>query len=185
MDNHRLTPAICGVLAVLIVCAVSYFAGRLKGRQIEREMAYAEGYEAGYNAPHPADTTTRTDTIYIDRPVPVSVKPSGVEMLPVGTLAQMQARIDSLLEVKPDTAFVEIPVPMETKTYRDSTYEAQVSGWHPSLDWIEVVKTTEYITNTLVKEKKFGIGVSAGPGILYDGKIHAGIGVTLGVYYAF
>lgn len=174
------------VLAVLCVCVVSYFAGRVKGRRIGYEVGYSEGFAAGWAAPHPADTATRTDTVFIDRPVPVSSIPAGVELLPVGTLAQMQARVDSLLAVRPDTAFVEVPVPIEVRQYADSTYRAQVSGWHPSLDWIEVRKTTQTITSTIVKEApRWSLGVTAGPGLLYDGNLHAGLGIVAGVQFRF
>ncbi len=177
------------VLAVLLVCAVSYFAGRVKGRRIGYEVGYSEGFAAGWAAPHPADTATRTDTVFIDRPAPVSSIPAGVELLPVGTLAQMQARVDSLLAVQPDTAFVEIPVPIETKRYGGrpgDEYEAQVSGWHPSLDWIEVYSRTQTITSTIVKDAPhWSLGVTAGPGLLYDGNLHAGLGIVAGVQFRF
>ena len=161
------------VLAVLCVCVVSYFAGRVKGRRIGREVGYSEGFAAGWAAPHPADTTTRTDTVFIDRPVEVVRWRDRVEYLAVTDTIRVA-----------DSVFVEVPI--EVRQYADSTYRAQVSGWHPRLDWIEVYARTQTITSTIVKEApRWSLGVTAGPGLLYDGKLHAGVGIVAGVQYRF
>lgn len=73
----------------------------------------------------------------------------------------------------------------ERKTYKDSTYKAVVSGFQPSLDYIEVYQRT--ITNTITKTirpQRWGVGISAGYGIhLYQGKVQPGAYVGAGVYY--
>jgi hypothetical protein len=161
------------VLAVLLVCVVSYFAGRVKGRRIGYEVGYSEGFAAGWAAPHPADTATRTDTVFIDRPVEVVRWRDRVEYLAVTDTIRVA-----------DSVFVEVPI--EVRQYADSTYRAQVSGWHPSLDWIEVYARTQTITSTIVKEApRWSLGVTAGPGLLYDGNLHAGVGIVAGVQYRF
>ena len=109
------------------------------------------GYKAGWNdayASFKPDTEYVEKEVYIDKPVPVEVKPAGQEFYPVGTLAQLQRLVDSLAAVKPDTTFIEIPIPMETKIYRDekdSTYTAQITGYNATLDWIKVYQRTAYI----------------------------------------
>ena len=189
MDSRK--QAVFFVLAALLVCLVANIAGGIYGRRIGRQKGYAEGFEAGYNTPHPADTVVRVDTFVVDRPVPVSVKPFGVEMLPVGTLAQMRARIDSLSSIKPDTAFVEMPVPIEVKTYggKDGDeYEAQVSGWNPSLDWIAVYPRTITITQTIPAPPRpcVGFAVTAGPGAVWNGKaVTGGLGIVAGLSVRF
>ena len=161
------------VLAVLCVCVVSYFAWRVKGRRIGYEVGWSEGFAAGWAAPHPADTTTRTDTIFIDRPVEVVRWRDRVEYLAVTDTIRVA-----------DSVFVEVPI--EVRQYADSTYRAQVSGWHPSLDWIEVFARTQTITSTIVKEApRWSLGVTAGPGLLYDGNLHAGLGIVAGLQYRF
>ncbi len=161
------------VLAVLLVCVVSYFAGRVKGRRIGREVGYSEGFAAGWAAPHPADTATRTDTVFIDRPVEVVRWRDRVEYLAVTDTVRVA-----------DSVFVEVPI--EVRQYADSTYRAQVSGWHPSLDWIEVYSRTQTITSTIVREApRWSLGVTAGPGLLYDGNLHAGVGIVAGVQFRF
>ena len=161
------------VLAVLCVCVVSYFAGRVKGRRIGYEVGWSEGFAAGWAAPHPADTATRTDTVFIDRPVEVVRWRDRVEYLAVTDTIRVA-----------DSVFVAVPI--EVKQYADSTYRAQVSGWHPSLDWIEVYARTQTITSTIVKEApRWSLGVTAGPGLLYDGNLHSGVGFFAGVQFCF
>ena len=161
------------VLAVLCVCVVSYFAGRVKGRRIGYEVGWSEGFAAGWAAPHPADTATRTDTVFIDRPVEVVRWRDRVEYLAVTDTIRVA-----------DSVFVAVPI--EVRQYADSTYRAQVSGWHPSLDWIEVFARTQTITSTIVKEApRWSLGVTAGPGLLYDGNLHAGVGIVAGVQFRF
>lgn len=153
--------------------------------KIAHKTGYRQGYDAALNEPHKADTIWRYDTEYVDKPVPYYVKPSGVEMYPIGTLAELQSQIDSLLAVEPDTTFIEIPVPMETKTYKDSTYSAQVTGFKATLDWIEVYQKTAYITNTVVERHHWGASVTAGPAVVFNGKWYGGLGVAIGLSYNF
>ena len=147
------------------------------------------GYAAGYAAVHPSDTLVRVDTLLVDHPVPESSKPSGTEALLLGTIAELSARVDSLRAAKPDTAFVEVPVPIEVKTYKGEDYEAQVSGWHPSLDYIKTFPKTITITEWAEPPQpgRWSIGVTAGPGVFWnhaDG-VRPGVGAVLGVQFRF
>ena len=179
-------------LFFFLFCGVAcYFAGRVKGRRIGWEAGYEAGFAAGYAEPHPADTSATIDTSHYETPEPVDVHPaqpsgSGREKLLLGTIAELQARLDSLAAAKPDTAFVEIPVPIEEKVYEDSTYRAQVSGFRPALDWIEVYARTQTITSTIVKEApRWSLGVTAGPGVFWSGEVRFGFGIVAGVQYRF
>lgn len=165
--------ALLFLLGILACCAVSYLIG------------VRRGYERGSDCPVKSDTCWVVDTHFIEKPIPVEVKPSGVEMYPIGTLAQLQGMVDSLRSIKPDTTFVELPIPMEVKKYSDETFEAQISGFNANLDWISVFPKTAYITNTVMEKRKWGFGASVGPSIIYDGHIHAGLGVTFGLQYNF
>lgn len=170
--------AFCIVIGLTLAGGVGYKFGKHDG--------YKSGYKDGLAAiESKTDTIWRTDTHYVDKPVPYYVKPSGVEMYPIGTLAELQSQIDSLLAVEPDTTFIEIPVPMETKTYKDSTYSAQVTGFKATLDWIEVYPKTAYITNTIVERRHWGASVTAGPAVVYNGKWYAGLGAAIGLSYNF
>lgn len=162
------------VLSVLLVCLASYFGGRVKGRKMGREQGFWDGYEAGWNAPHPADTVFVIDTVRIEKPVPVE---------------RVVVRSDTIAVVDTvafaDTLYV--PVPIEQVMYEDSTYRAQVSGWHPSLDWIEVYQRTQVITERIPDKRRWTWGVSAGAGVFIgpDGKVRPGAGAIVGGQFRF
>ena len=115
------------------------------------------------------DTLYLRDTIRIDRPVPV---PKPV-YLPPDTLR--------LVSVQHDT--VEVLVPMEQKHYRDSLYDAWVSGYRPSLDSLHIYPVTKVITTTLTvreKTKRWGIGPQIGVGLSPKGAAvpYVGVGIS-------
>lgn len=64
---------------------------------------------------------------------------------------------------------VAVYLPRETKIYEDARYRAEVSGYQPSLDRIDIFTQTQVVTqNTaqVVRQKaRWGIGISAGYGI--------------------
>ena len=164
----------------IVVCLAIVAAG------FACKFARSRGYKAGWAdayASFKPDTEYVDKPVYIDKPVPVEVKPAGQEFYPVGTLAQLQHVIDSMAAVKPDTTMIEIPVPMETKLYRDekdSTYEAQVSGYHASLDWIKVNQKTAYITVPVPEYKypTFALSPSVG-GFIFPQDYGVGAGLEL------
>lgn len=98
----------------------------------------------------------------------------------------------------PDSALVDIPI--ERRVYEeDSLYRAVVSGPRigkagPSLDSLLIFSktTTITVTNTVPEYvpdpgRGWGLGVAAGASVLAtpSGNVHAGLGVTLGLYYRF
>lgn len=95
------------------------------------------------------DTVVIRDTVKFDNPTLIYVK------------------------TEPDTLYIEsidstVVMNKETKVYRDSTYEAQISGFIPNLDYINVYPKTTYITTekvSYVKEKRrFTHGLQLGVG---------------------
>lgn len=94
------------------------------------------------------DTVVIRDTVKFDNP----------------TLIYVKTEPDTLYIN--DTTFIELP--KETKVYRDSTYEAQITGFRPNLDYINVYPKTTYITTekvSYVKDKRrFTHGIQAGIG---------------------
>ena len=108
------------------------------------------------------DTSYIRDTVLVYYPRPVSVLVS-----------------DTL--IVRDTVLLK-----EHKFYKDSLYEAWVSGYEPSLDSICVFPVTKTITNTITntvietkevkKKTPFGIGIQAGYG--YPHGAYVGIGIS-------
>ena len=95
------------------------------------------------------DTVVIRDTVKFDNPTLIYVK------------------------TEPDTLYIEsidsvVTIDKETKLYKDSLYELQVSGIRPNLDYINVYPKTTYITTekvSYVKEKRrFTHGIQAGIG---------------------
>lgn len=84
-----------------------------------------------------------------------------------------------------DSIKVPVRIPIESKTYQDSTYRAVISGYRASLDSIQVypIHTITTITNT--KQKRFNIGIQAGVGYGCFNKkpdIYWGFGVSYRLY---
>ena len=64
---------------------------------------------------------------------------------------------------------VAVYLPRETRVYEDARYRAEVSGYEPSLDRIDIYTKTEVVTKDVtqvVKQKtRWGLGISAGYGV--------------------
>ena len=85
-----------------------------------------------------------------------------------------------------DTLFV--PVTIEKRVYEDSLYRAEISGYKPSLDKIEIYQQTRTITKVeqvLVKDKKrWGLGIQAGYGVgIHSGVVYTTPYIGVGVSY--
>lgn len=95
---------------------------------------------------------------------------------------------DSVYVYMRDTLYVTLP--REVRVYEDSAYRAEVSGYEPSLDHIEVYPTTRTITRTLTrtetvrKATPWGVGVQVGYGIgKYGNEFYPGLYVGVGISY--
>ena len=138
--------AIGCALALSLVCA--FFLGRV--------TAPAE----------PVGTITRdtvivhhTDTIAREKPVYYAKRVTDTLYLPAGDTVRQK-----------DTLYIGLP--REQRAYRDSLYEAWVSGVQPALDSIRVFAPVQCVTVTervpVKVRSRWGLGVSAGYGITLD-----------------
>lgn len=119
------------------------------------------------------DTLRIRDTLLVEKPVPVEVQ-----------------IIDTMLVAVTDTVTVGdtvyLSLPRETKVYGDSTYTAQVSGYRPVLDWVEVYPQTEVVTRNIFVDsrKRWGIGVQAGYGAYVNaGQVRLAPYLGIGISY--
>ncbi len=113
----------------------------------------------------------KVDTLYLHDTIRIAA--------PAPTHSEPDVRTDTLW--LHDT--VAVPVPIERKTYEDSSYRAVVSGWHPSLDTLDIFQKTTIIEKTIPVPVKtaprWSLGVTAGYGAGKDGLTpFVGVGVT-------
>ncbi len=64
---------------------------------------------------------------------------------------------------------VAVYLPRETRVYEDARYRAEVSGYEPSLDRIDIFTQTQVVTKDVVqvvkRKTRWGLGLSAGYGV--------------------
>lgn len=134
-----------------------------------------------------SQTEVRYDTIpvFVDTPVARDSLVIRYKTVKVTVYDTIQApRADTFSS---DRAPVVIPITQ--KHYRDSVYEAWVSGYEPALDSIRVFQPITAITHTITnteiryKSKRWGVGVQAGIGVT-SGKTepYIGLGVTYNIF---
>ena len=146
------------VLSLILLCTAFFFWGR---NTVKPVTATETVYKT--------DTVRVKDTVVIDRPTPVKVYVTRFDTIRVN-----------------DTVLV--PIPITTKLYEDSTYRAQVSGYNPTLDWVEVYPEKQYVVNTITqtkteyKTKRWGLGVQVGYGYGFQRfSPYIGIGVSYNI----
>jgi hypothetical protein len=111
------------------------------------------------------DTLVRVDTIREDNPI--LIKESVIDTMLVVLRDTIRLR---------DTLFLSLP--LEKKIYGSSEYYAEVSGYRPSLDYIEVFPKTRVVTERIVEKRKMN-SLSAGIELGYMN------GLTLPIYLEY
>ncbi len=166
-------------IAVALVFILGVFSG-----------FFLRGLRPGPPAPIQADTVYVEKTIFVETPVPVEVVPKGYEAVPIGTIDAMKGEISSLedsLERKPRVvvrdSLVYVDVPMEQKHYSDSSFDAWVSGYRPTLDSLHIVQRTAYINVPYPVNTRWSISLQSGvtymPGIGIRPYLGAGVSYNL------
>lgn len=132
--------AIYRTLALLTIAAICFFAGSLAGRRIPDKGEVIVK----------TDTLTLRDTLRIPYPLLVDVTISEDDI---------KVPIEDII-IRNDSLAV---LPMEVKSYEGEGYRAQVSGYKPQLDWIEVFPQTTVISNTerVIDTRRHNICISA------------------------
>lgn len=113
-------------------------------------------------------TITKIDTVTIEKPV-------------VQFRYLTKVITDTLYNT--DSILAPVQIPIETKVYLDSAYRAVVSGYRANLDTIQVypIHTYTTINTTIIKQKRFNIGIQAGVGYgCFSNKpdVYVGLGVS-------
>lgn len=116
------------------------------------------------------DTVTVHDTIRDSIPQPFVVRFDHYDTLYVPFYIDTTAT---------DSVLVPVAIPIERKEYRTDDYRAVISGYRPSLDVMEVFRTTQTVT-VREKAKRWGIGPQVGVG--YPGGWYVGVGISYDVW---
>ena len=140
-------------------------------------ISFAAGFHRGQKRPVESGKAV-SDTIYHTEVITVQNPPFLTSRL--GALIRIPVH-DTIREK--DTLFVEVP--REIKTYGDSTFRAVVSGYQPSLDFLELYAPVKTVT---VKQPapRWSFGITAGIGVQYgllSRSIDIGPGIMVGVNY--
>lgn len=70
-------------------------------------------------------------------------------------------------------------IPIEKKEYKTADYRAVISGYKPSLDYIEIYHKTQTIRR-VEKQGRWGLGLQAG--VSYPSGWHIGIGISYNIW---
>lgn len=157
-----------------IAAALMFLLGFLTGKAV---------YDRPITEKVERDTIVITDTIPQYFPQPVEVEKVRTEYKWL-TRIQPVGKTDTLL--MRDSVLVEVPI--ESKHYHATEYDAWVSGYEPSLDSIKVYQRTEYITETVTLSKppnRFTVGIQGGYGYGFKSKQwepYVGIGIGIRIF---
>ena len=157
-------------LFFLVLMAVPFMGGLLVGKR-------------AFSCP----PITKVDTLIVLKDT-VIYKPKEVVRWRVRTDTVLLAKVDTTSSedsaASADSSLVEVPI--EQKYFEGEKYEAWISGFRTKIDSLKITSEYVYLTKYVKeKERHFGWGVSVGPSVVYNGKVHAGIGVTGGITYKF
>lgn len=159
----------CKTIVLLgVVIATSYYFGSYQGRK-----------KVLSDVTPKRDTLFIRDTFYQKAPPPKVVSTDGLILVHLRDeliYGDLPSKLDTI--ISRDTVFIQLP--HERKVYVDSTYYAVVSGFKPTLDYIEVYHNTRVITEvkTIKKQPRLVVGPSLGVGISAAGQFQPYLGIT-------
>lgn len=126
--------------------------------------------------PHdPSTVYTKGDTVKLrDTIVDIVLLPVKETLKRIDTV-YLPILIDTTIDktIKGDT--VPVLIPITSKEYKTNDYRAIVSGYKPSLDFMEVYGEKEIIT-LKPKNKRWGLGLQTG--CSYPGGWYVGVGIS-------
>lgn len=136
-------------ITAAVVLAAFFFGGWLLGRRMSRPEVVE---------------TVRIDTVFYERPQPVSISDKLVEVNVPRLLFAPADTVDRIVIVGDS---VQVAVTERTLEYRDSTYYARVVGpvvgsLAPRLDYIETYNTTITRTETVERFNRFSLDATFG-----------------------
>ena len=146
------------ILVCLLVCVIVW----MRCNPHDPSTVYVKG-----------DTIRVRDTIVdiVLMPVKETLKHTDTVYLPI--------LIDTTTDRTVEGDSVPVLIPITSKEYKTDNYRAIVSGYKPSLDFMEVYGEKEIIT-LKPKQKRWGLGLQFGYG--YPGGLYVGGGVSYNLF---
>ena len=121
------------------------------------------------------DTVHIRDTVRATIPQPVKETPKRIDTVYLPIL------IDTTTDRTVESDSISVLIPITSKEYETDDYRAIVSGYKPSLDFMEVYRDKEIITlSPLQKKKHWGLGLQTGYG--YPSGGYFGIGISCNLF---
>ena len=121
------------------------------------------------------DTVHIRDTVRDTIPKPVKETPKRIDTVYLPIL------IDTTTDRTVESDSISVLIPITSKEYETDDYRAIVSGYKPSLDFMEVYRDKEIITlSPLQKKKHWGLGLQTGYG--YPSGWYFGIGISCNLF---
>lgn len=121
------------------------------------------------------DTVHVRDTVRDTIPKPAKRTPKRIDTVYLPIL------IDTTTDRTVEGDSIPVLVPIVSKEYKTDNYRAIVSGYKPSLDFMEVYRDKEIITlSPLQKKKHWGLGLQTGYG--YPSGWYFGIGISCNLF---
>lgn len=148
------------ILVCLLVCVVVW----MRCNPHDPQTMYVKG-----------DTIRVRDTIVdiVLMPVKETLKRTDTVYLPI--------LIDTTTDRTVEGDSIPVLIPITSKEYKTDDYRAVVSGYKPSLDFMEVYRDNKIITlSPLQKKKRWGLGLQAG--YSYPGGWYFGAGVSYNLF---
>lgn len=134
-----------------------------------------------YNPHEPQPMYVKGDTVHIRDTIRDTILKPVRETLKRTDTVYLPILIDTTTDRTVEDDSIPVLIPITSKEYKTDDYRAVVSGYKPSLDFMELYRDNKIITLTpLQKEKRWGLGLQAGYG--YPGGWYVGAGISCNLF---
>ena len=134
-----------------------------------------------YNPHEPQPMYVKGDTVHIRDTIRDTILKPVRETLKRTDTVYLPILIDTTTDRTVEDDSIPVLIPITSKEYKTDDYRAVVSGYKPSLDFMELYRDNKIITLTpLQKKKRWGLGLQAGYG--YPGGWYVGAGISCNLF---
>ena len=133
------------------------------------------------NSHDPSTVYIKGDTVHIRDTVRDTIPKPVKETLKRNDTVYLPVLINTATDRTVEGDSVPVIIPITSKEYKTDDYLAVVSGYKPSLDFMEVYRDKEIITfPTIQKKKRWGLGLQAG--YSYPNGWYVGVGMSYNLW---